>query len=249
MDVGCLVAGPDGIFEYFKDLIGRLDGLRHLVVDLQALLRCQYDWPYDILFGDFQALALRIPTSEIEILVIDTHDLRDAEVGFYEDDLESRKPHQELFFSVDEHFLVCDLPYSLEEISIIDTTLALHRWAQNILDTRSALPNLRSITIWNQYEWENAFKEDVRLGTEGEEPDGEDWSEDEDENDDDGVDDSDANYDFDMDRNSHTATENARLPTWQDDFFDADAQVWDQLRAIGVQIKFKHYRGQPWSEL
>ncbi|KAH7069081.1 hypothetical protein BKA63DRAFT_100920 [Paraphoma chrysanthemicola] len=151
VDVGCLVAASDGIREHLKELTGRLDGLRHLTFDLQPLLRCQYEWPYDVLFGDFQTLATKIPTSEIETRVIDTQDLRNAELGFNEHGLESRKPQRwveclrparsvdylanlrkivaspELFFSLDEHFLICDLPYCLQEINIFDTTFALHR--------------------------------------------------------------------------------------------------------------------------
>ncbi|KAF2027700.1 hypothetical protein EK21DRAFT_71479 [Setomelanomma holmii] len=54
---------------------------------------------------------------------------------------------QELFFCVSGFFNMCDLPASIEEIGVVDTTFALHRWAEAILDMQAAYPKLRCITI------------------------------------------------------------------------------------------------------
>jgi hypothetical protein len=82
---------------------------------------------------------------------------------------------QEAFFSVDESFSVCELPASVEEIGMVDTTCAIDRWLRWMLENKYTYPNLKIITFWGRSStWRNDFQDifdwDPRLGNENDFP-------------------------------------------------------------------------------
>jgi hypothetical protein len=61
--------------------------------------------------------------------------------------------HQEAFSSADESFTVCESPTSVEEIGVLNTTCARHRWLQLMLENKWKYPNLKVITFCGHESW------------------------------------------------------------------------------------------------
>lgn len=235
--------------------------------------------------GRYQTLIDNISCAKIETLVIDNSIVlrMDAEIPEWvkEDLWRTIRPGrtlsnlrslrklvvpQEFLFDTNAAFAPCELCAKIEDISVVNTTTAIHQWAWHLLDNLHNYPLLKSITLWAEVESKAHFAADSRLDSTYFDGQDDEYSDSEQvsvtDEDSDGVDQSgDDVEDVKFKRDTEEANDRKEEDSDSEDLVNKEekraplpfsglrSRAWAKLQEAGISVTLDYHNGCSWDEL
>jgi hypothetical protein len=246
-----------------------------------------------VMFGNYQTLIDNIPCTRIETLVIDNSGVSKSILRFKSPELQEIEKYyfrrtihpgrtlskfrslrklvvpQEVLFNTNAVFAPCELPADIEDISVVNTTTAVHQWAWHIFENMSKYPQLKSISLWTQNESKAHFGADTRLDLTYFDGEDEDYSDVEQVSVTD--DDSDSKHKSgegledievtdvvkegdekkeEVDLNDDWGNKKVpKFPKLPSPFSGRRSKAWAKLQKAGISVTLDYHRDQPWDRL